>query len=537
MNKTLFACALALAVCGPVTAAEIVPVNLDGPNVGLNDPTPAASIGGNPGTTIGEQRRIVYQFAADLWGAVLLSDVEIRVEASFAALACTATSGTLGSAGTKTVNRDFPGAPLPGTWYHAALADALVGTDLGSAGANDIRSRFNANLGTPGCLQTSGWYYGLDGQTPAGRINFLDVVMHEIGHGLGFAGFDSLTTGAFFAGFPNVYGSNVYDNASGLAWNAMTDAERVTAAKGDALVWTGAEVTAQVPVALNPLQQLSVSGTLSASYAINPATYGVFGSPANFDGDVVLVNDGAGLSTTDACEPMVAGSLTGLVALADRGNCTFKTKTLNAQNAGATAIIVANNVASGFPGMGDDTTITTPITIPSVGITQADGNAIKAALPGVHAALVVVPGSFTGSDANSHARLYAPAALAPGSSFSHYDVTHVPNAIMEPAINSDLDANLRLDLTPALYTDEGWSLNPGNARIGNCTTNVDVVEEGGLIVGANVQAWSNLCLTTTPDKDAYVACMSAYKDSALASGILTGNQGGKVMGCAGKINK
>ena len=86
MNKTLLAAALAVATAfsaSVATAADIIPVNNDPAGQGLNDTTPIAPAGGNSGMTVGEQRRIVYQFAADLWGAVLRSDVQIRVGASF----------------------------------------------------------------------------------------------------------------------------------------------------------------------------------------------------------------------------------------------------------------------------------------------------------------------------------------------------------------------------------------------------------------------------------------------------------------------
>src|SRR5690606_27869161 len=134
-----------------------------------------------------------YQFAADLWGAVLESDVDINVRAQFTPLNCDATSGVLGSAGTRQIFGDFPNG-IDGVAYGGALANALAGEDLDPV-EDEINSNFNANLGSPGCLETSGWYYGLDGNTPAGMINFLDVVMHEIGHGLNFQGFYNLTSG------------------------------------------------------------------------------------------------------------------------------------------------------------------------------------------------------------------------------------------------------------------------------------------------------------------------------------------------------
>ena len=77
MNKfkpLLLAAALSLAIGAThATAADLIPINFDGADEGYNDPTPAAPVGGNPGTTIGEQRQIVAQFAAELWGSVLVS--------------------------------------------------------------------------------------------------------------------------------------------------------------------------------------------------------------------------------------------------------------------------------------------------------------------------------------------------------------------------------------------------------------------------------------------------------------------------------
>src|SRR5688500_8056841 len=60
----------------------------DGPNEGFNDPTPVEPIGGNTGTTLGEQRLQALQHAADQWGAALDSTVVIRIEASFDPIEC-----------------------------------------------------------------------------------------------------------------------------------------------------------------------------------------------------------------------------------------------------------------------------------------------------------------------------------------------------------------------------------------------------------------------------------------------------------------
>ncbi len=504
MNKTLLACALAIASIGSASAATIIPVNMNAPGVGLNDPTPATPVGNNPGTTVGEQRRIAYQFAADLWGAILESEEPIRVRAQFTSLSCDATSGVLGSAGARFIQRDFEGA-VPATWYGEALANSIAGEDL-SPGEDEINSNFNADLGSPGCLENSGWYYGLDGNTPAGKINFLDVVMHEIGHGLNFQGFHNLGTGAPQSGFTDIYSSFVFDNVSGKAWNAMTNAERVTAATGNGLVWTGSNVTTLVPDALAPLERLFVTG--AGSYDYGTAAFGAPATPANFNGAVVLVNDGSATSS-QGCVASPAGAYAGKVAIVDRGTCAFEIKAKNAEDAGAIAVIVANNVDS-IAGMAEDPSVVA--TVPTIMVSSSAGVAIKAAIPGATASIQPVPGAYAGADENERARLYSPAVLAGGSTFSHFDVSHVPNAIMEPSINQDLDANLRLDLTPALFRDLGWGVNQGSAttRGGACDTGVPVVEEPGIIGGANLQAADSLCRTTTTGSSAYKSCIAPF---------------------------
>lgn len=66
--------------------AQIVIVNINAPNVGFNDPTPRAPVGGNSGTTLGQQRLIAFQRAAEIWAARLDSNIPIRIRAQFIVL-------------------------------------------------------------------------------------------------------------------------------------------------------------------------------------------------------------------------------------------------------------------------------------------------------------------------------------------------------------------------------------------------------------------------------------------------------------------
>jgi len=195
------------------------------PNEGFNDPTPVSPEGGNPGTTLGQQRLNVFNYAANIWGAFLDSSVPIQVRANFDPLTCTATSAILGSAGTFLVARNFTNAQFANTWYHIALANKQAGSDLSTTDP-DISATFNSSLNNnPSCLGGWRFYYGYDNSTPPNTINLLVVVLHELGHGLGFSSFVNGSTGSLFLGFPDVYTTFMYDRTVNKYWNNMTDTE------------------------------------------------------------------------------------------------------------------------------------------------------------------------------------------------------------------------------------------------------------------------------------------------------------------------
>jgi extracellular elastinolytic metalloproteinase len=94
-------------------------------------------------------------------------------------------------------------------------------------------------------------------------------------------------------------------------------------------------------------------------------------------GDLVLVEDAVG-GTHEACGDLSNGaSLAGNIAVIDRGNCNFTVKVKKAQDLGAIAAIVINNVPGDPFGMGGSDN---SIVIPAVMISLADGNLLKAVL-------------------------------------------------------------------------------------------------------------------------------------------------------------
>ncbi len=125
---------------------------------------------------------------------------------------------------------------------------------------------------------------------------------------------------------------------------------------------------------------VSAPGDIAGTYATGVASS--FG-PQNFNlsGDLVLGVD-ATAPVNDGCSALTnGGSVAGRVVLLDRSaTCSFATKAVNAQNAGAIGVIIADNVTNtNPPGMGGTTA---GITIPVLSVTLATGNTLKSALLG-----------------------------------------------------------------------------------------------------------------------------------------------------------
>jgi hypothetical protein len=246
----LFAMLTATALALPTTllAQASITVNYqDAAGEGFNDPGPpdaASTAGGNVGSTLGEQRRIALVYAANIWGRLLNSSQTIVIGVRFEPQFCDATNATLGATGTNTVHRDFVGSLVSNTWYPAALANALAGADLAPE-TDDIGATFNSAIDDGSCAFPKFWYYGLDESPPAGAIDFVSIVLHELAHGLGFQTFVDLATGTRLGGFDDVFMLWLEDHSTGLTYPEMNDATRVAASTNSGnLHWVGPEVIA-----------------------------------------------------------------------------------------------------------------------------------------------------------------------------------------------------------------------------------------------------------------------------------------------------
>jgi hypothetical protein len=266
MARSLGALVLAMVLVAwadSASAAHFILINLDGAGEGFNDPTPVAPIGGNDGTTRGQQRLKVFETAGAIWGTYLQSDVDIIVEANFDPLTpCDTTSGVLGSAGATNAASDFTNAPIANTWYSIALANKLSGSDL-APGQNDIAAHFNSSVDNSTCLGTASWYYGLD-HNEGQDEDLLAVVLHELGHGLGFQTLATLSTGQFLSNRPDVYARNLFDITQNKTWDQMTNNQRKSSAINTGnLVWNGNQVKTHSPIFLGPVTTVHVDSPAS----------------------------------------------------------------------------------------------------------------------------------------------------------------------------------------------------------------------------------------------------------------------------------
>ena len=540
--------------CAPSAFASgrIIVVNGNLPGVGFNDSTPATPIGGNPGTTLGEQRMNVFLFAADIWTAVLNPSVDIYVWARFVPLG----PNVLGSAGPISVAIGFNDAEYPDIWSHVALANHLSGVDpvphdptfLPNAQdlanpSDEISARFSTNFP---------FYLGFDDneESVPGSNDLLAVVLHEMGHGLGFSNLVNEVDGTQFLGFGDLFSQYTIDDSTGKIWNTMTDAERMASALNIRKVsWTGINVKKDVPEVLSPGEPtIAVNRPAGlGNLLVGPASFGqLYGSPSVM-GDVVLGDDGAAdPSTSNGCTPLV-NSVAGKIVLLDRGVCTFVVKVKNAQNAGAIAVLIADNVAGSPPtGLGgSDATIT----IQSGRITLADGNTVKANLgTGVNVTLALDTSILAGTDHIKKLMLLATFdPVAPGSSISHFDSIAFRNQLMEPAINADLTSSVTPpeDLTTSLFTDIGWysdrdgvpdgvdscigsDIRP-TVRIGSCDSKAgnDVIADG-----CTVSDRLNEC--TDPRPLHYLACVARKTDGFVDNHVITRREAAGVLVCAVK---
>lgn len=440
---------------------EFEVVYLDARGQGFFDDSPRAPAGGNPGKSLGEQRRLAFAEAVAIWAQALDSDVHVVVEASFERreeLACDNNSAVLGGARAESVFRDFEGAPRRDLYYPGPLADKLAGVDL-DPGQADISALFNPRLDEGECLGGLRWDYGFEpGNSGA---DFINTVLHELAHGLGFSNLTDEQSGTQIPGF-SPFEWLTRDNTLGRHWDEMSAAERANSARNPlGLVWTGFAVN-------DSASQILAEGTPSLALRgdedrvltlVGEVGFGPFA------GEVPAAGRLVSWSPREAC----AGGKSAfgqVVMLRPGAECRdVMGQYTAAQRQGASGVLLRDEYGSSPPWSVD--AVPPDAKIPALTLLASDFDQLRDSLSRgaqINAKFQSEDRRLVGADAEGRVYLSANDPILEGSSVTHWDrsvrrrtrASGDPDGLLMEPVAGGLLANEVDDLTVQLLQDIGW---------------------------------------------------------------------------------
>jgi hypothetical protein len=135
--------------------------------------------------------KTAFEYAVHIWEVTLSSPVPIEVNATWENLGTNVLGSTQPWTAIRFTSSPAPGGALSNTWYPIALANKMGGQDYDPKNP-DIKASFNS--GFTACPGGSNcWYFGTDGNVGTYQWDFVSVALHELAHGLGFAGSMNVT--------------------------------------------------------------------------------------------------------------------------------------------------------------------------------------------------------------------------------------------------------------------------------------------------------------------------------------------------------
>lgn len=273
----LFLLLALMAPLPPCIAVTIEEIYDDDTGEGFKDGTDLTqaekdliSPSGNDAETLGEARTKAFEHATSLLEGTLTNSSTIRISARFVIFPsqedpnnpgeCLLNPGTTTVATAGPTGHGYPSDRLDegnvnrvglGTAYPYALFEALSGREFNSQEA-DIQIRFGK------CIP---FYYGFTGSVPANHIDFVQLALHEIMHGLGFIArveshgdFPTLTITVHSTvnGIPTtreatiksqtIYDEQLYSEAGNDLLINLTNSQRAAAiTSGTGLLWEGTD--------------------------------------------------------------------------------------------------------------------------------------------------------------------------------------------------------------------------------------------------------------------------------------------------------
>ncbi len=487
---------------------------------GFYDATPTNPVGGNLGRTLGEQRRIAFEKAVSIWADVVSSSVTITIEAQMIPLPCDAQGAILGQASATSAVAMSATSGARELTYPIALANALDGSDLEPASADnlsgaEIQAEFNSEMGKAGCLDGTSFYLGLDGIAGTDS-DFLGVVLHELGHGFGFASFLEYATALpLFAEAPDAFSTHTFDLDRQATWDAMSQSQLLDSlTNARRVVWNGAHVMQAIPRYL-------VKGF--PRITVTPAVAGLSGMLSEHDdspkladqpatGPLVVPNPASGCS-----RPSNAAALSGAIALVNPGSsCHALEAVAYMQDAGAIAVMAVDPTGVRPPAKisgildGQD--------IPVVTIHRDDAALLAAQAVGRSVMLDGDMTRYVGADAAGRLYLDVTDPVVDGSSISHWDPLAREQLLMEPERSA---GHLDVDVTREFMWDIGWPIcgdgaiqgqeacDDGN-RIDTDSCHLNCTKGSSAVVGVGGTTATTTTTPTptpaTPDAKSDVSC-------------------------------
>jgi hypothetical protein len=146
--------------------------------------------------------KTAFEYAVNIWEHIIESDIPIYIEARWQTISDEDGNANtiLGQAGPTDYYANFEYAPRKNRYYPICVVEKITKSEISGSSSPDIDATFNKGIK---------WYFGTDGKTPDLLYDFVTVVLHEIGHGLGFTGFFDVT--GKMGVYGNSYGGNVGD--------------------------------------------------------------------------------------------------------------------------------------------------------------------------------------------------------------------------------------------------------------------------------------------------------------------------------------
>lgn len=142
--------------------------------------------------------KAAFEYAVSIWENIIESPVPLYMQANWRSK----NENVLGSCGSNHFYKNFKYAPHINRFYPGTVAEKITGKEITGEAEPDMTAEFNKSIK---------WYFGTDGKTPDSLYDFVSVVLHEIGHGLGLTGFFSVSGDVGIYAYENPGEASAYD--------------------------------------------------------------------------------------------------------------------------------------------------------------------------------------------------------------------------------------------------------------------------------------------------------------------------------------